>query len=89
MRPDFALAPLGAATLLFLAPAARAVDVTFDGFADFRLVAPADERSWIDGGLGKSRYGEGNSNFQFRRLWAGNGPAHAGAGAGNFVEARP
>jgi hypothetical protein len=65
MRPDFALAFLGAAALLFLGAPARAVDVTFDGFTDFRLVAPADERSWIDGGLGKTRYGDSNFNFQF------------------------
>src|SRR2546423_2772276 len=65
MRPDFALAPIGAAALLLFTPAARAAEVTFDGFADFRLVAPADERSWIDGGLGKLRYGGGDSNFQF------------------------
>jgi hypothetical protein len=47
-----------------LAPA-RAVDLQFDGFVDLRVVLPGEERSWIDGGLGKTRYGDGNSNFQF------------------------
>src|ERR1700731_3018864 len=64
MRRDFALGST-VVVLLFVVPPARALDVTFDGFADFRLVAPAAERSWIDGGLGKSRYGQGDSDFQF------------------------
>jgi hypothetical protein len=64
MRRDFALASI-ILVLLFVALPARAVDVTFDGLADFRLVAPAGERSWINGGLGKLRYGEGDSNLQF------------------------
>src|SRR5579862_3480874 len=65
MRRDFGLAPFAAGALLELTQTAHAVDFTFDGFADFRLVAPAGERAWIDGGLGKTRYGEGDSNFQF------------------------
>ena len=65
MRRDFSRAFLCAVALLCLTQPASAVDFTFDGFADFRLIAPADERSWIDGGLGKTRYGAGDSNFQF------------------------
>lgn len=65
MRRDRALVLAGVAALCVLTRAAYAVDFTFDGFADFRLVAPADERSWINGGLGKDRYGEGDSGFQF------------------------
>jgi hypothetical protein len=56
--------------LLFLALAvfatpARAMDFSYDASVDFRLVAPGDERSWLDGGLGKLRYGEGDSSAQF------------------------
>ena len=47
---------------------AQAMDAGFDGYADFRLVLPTDERSWLEGGLGKTRYGNGDSNFQFAGL---------------------
>lgn len=49
---------------------AYAMDAGIDGYLDVRLVLPADERSWLDGGLGKTRYGEGDSNFQFAELVA-------------------
>jgi hypothetical protein len=65
MRPDRpALAGAALALLVFSEPA-RAVNVQFDGFADFRLVVPGSERSWLDGGLGKLRYGKGDSDTQF------------------------
>lgn len=43
----------------FLAPIAhaQAMEVTFDAYVDARLVVPPDEVSWLDGGLGKTRYG--------------------------------
>jgi hypothetical protein len=44
---------------------AHAIDFEFEGYGDFRLVLPGDQRSWLDGGLGKLRYGRGDSNFQF------------------------
>jgi hypothetical protein len=44
---------------------AQAMDFDFQGYGDFRLVAPSDQRSWLDGGLGKLRYGKGDSDFQF------------------------
>lgn len=44
-----------------LAPAANAVEFTFDGYVDGRLIAPADERGWLDGGLGKTRFGGNDS----------------------------
>lgn len=57
--------------LLILANApAHAIDAGIDGYADIRLVIPSDERSWLEGGLGKLRYGEGDSNFQFAELAA-------------------
>lgn len=52
------------AGLLSTTPAS-AVDFQFDGYADFRLVAPGNERSSFDGGLGKLRYGDSDSNAQF------------------------
>ena len=36
---------------------AAAVDFSFDGYGDLRLVAPSNEVSYLDGGLGKLRYG--------------------------------
>jgi hypothetical protein len=47
------------------APALAQIDYGASGYADFRLVAPSDERSWLQGGLGKTRYGQGDPNFQF------------------------
>jgi hypothetical protein len=44
---------------------ARAVDFGYDAYLDFRLVAPGNERSWFDGGLGKLDYGKGDSPFRF------------------------
>jgi hypothetical protein len=40
-----------------LAPLARAADVDVRGWLDCRLVGRADERSYADGGLGKTRFG--------------------------------
>jgi len=65
MLPRSAGMALGVLVLVFSAAPAFAIDFEFDGFADFRLVAPDGERSWLDGGLGKLRYGDGNSDFQF------------------------
>ncbi|HEY2446164.1 MAG TPA: hypothetical protein VGI20_10530 [Rhizomicrobium sp.] len=65
MRLDFAPAICGVLIFLASLAPARAVDFEYDGFADLRIVAPESERSWLDGGLGKLRYGADNSNFQF------------------------
>lgn len=59
---------------LFAAAPARGIEFQFDGIADFRLVSPGGERSWIEGGLGKLRYGDGDSNFQFGGVY-GQGTA--------------
>lgn len=45
---------------------AQAVEWHFDGYADFRLVVPSNEQSWIDGGFGKLRYGSGDNNPAFK-----------------------
>ena len=39
--------------------AARAMDFTLQAYADFRLVAPPKETTWLNGGLSKFRYGGG------------------------------
>jgi hypothetical protein len=48
---------MGVSALLGLATNAQAMDVTVDAYADVRLVVPPAERSWVDGGLGKFRFG--------------------------------
>jgi len=51
--------------LILASVPAEAASFGLDSYVDFRLIAPGDERSWLDGGLGKLRYGKGDSNFQF------------------------
>jgi hypothetical protein len=48
--------------------AANAVDFHFDGYVDLRVVVPSNQESWMQGELGKLRYGAGDSNFQFAEL---------------------
>ncbi|WP_440224304.1 hypothetical protein ACQQ2N_03575 [Dokdonella sp. MW10] len=48
-----------AAALALLPCAAGAQDIRWQGFLDLRVVAAADERAWPDGGIGKTRYGDG------------------------------
>ncbi|TWB45186.1 hypothetical protein [Nitrospirillum pindoramense] len=57
MRPSHL--PACAAVLLtgLSALPAQAMDIYLNGFADFRTVATSAEKSWLDGGLGKTRYG--------------------------------
>jgi hypothetical protein len=45
--------------LFALARSVGAEDADLHGYLDCRLVAPSSERSWTDGGLGKTRYGGG------------------------------
>jgi hypothetical protein len=54
-----------AATLLLLAAPASAQDWQVHGYVDWRLVAAPDERSWTDGGFGKTRYGDGGTQGRF------------------------
>ncbi|MBI3675464.1 MAG: hypothetical protein HY243_02480 [Proteobacteria bacterium] len=56
---------LALAFLVACAMPTQAAEFRFEGYADFRAVAPSDQRSWMQGGLGKLRYGDGDSNFQF------------------------
>jgi hypothetical protein len=56
-----------AAAIVALLPSAAAAQLDYgaNGYVDLRLVAPGDEVAWLQGGLGKLRYGGGDSNFQF------------------------
>jgi hypothetical protein len=58
------LVSLASVAALVAGPAA-ALDAGYDAFVDVRLVAPPTEPSWEDGGLGKLRYGAGDSSAQF------------------------
>src|ERR1700683_4970803 len=64
MRSGLAL--MAVLVAAFLATDAKAFDLTDDlvisGYADARAVAPADPKTWLEGGLGKFRYG-GAQNF--------------------------
>ncbi len=54
-----------AAGATFAPNAAAAVDFSVDGYADLRVVAPSNQASWQDGGLGKLRFGAGHGNPDF------------------------
>ena len=56
----------GFALLAALAAApAFAQEGALHGWFDYRLVLPSDERSFVDGGLGKTRFGDGDGKPQF------------------------
>src|ERR1700728_1708552 len=44
---------------------ARALDFDVSGYGDARLVASPAMTSWVNGGLGKFRYGGNEGNFRF------------------------
>src|SRR2546423_7935096 len=50
-----------AAVVVCVPAGAGAVDFDIQGYADFRLVAPSNQVSWMDGGLGKLRFGAENA----------------------------
>ncbi|MEO6690361.1 MAG: hypothetical protein ABIS07_10290 [Dokdonella sp.] len=50
---------LGTAVIFALARHAAAEDADLHGYVDCRLVVPSSERSWTEGGLGKTRFGSG------------------------------
>ena len=55
-----------AAGTLGLAPA-RAQSLDVEGYLDLRVADAGDETSWLDGGLGKARFGAGDD------AWSGGG----------------
>src|SRR3954469_12270164 len=52
---------LAATSLVFLSPAARSQEVSFNAMADVRLLQPSNQRSGTDGGLGKLRFNGGSN----------------------------
>jgi hypothetical protein len=52
------------ALLVTLATPARAADFSFQGYGDVRLVAPPATGAYLDGDLGKLRYGDDDEVFQ-------------------------
>jgi len=50
--------------LLTLAAPASAADFSFEGYGDLRLVAPPSSGSYLDGELGKLRFGRDDEVFQ-------------------------
>jgi len=55
---------IAAAITVALASQAAAADFSFNGYADARLIAPSSTGSYLDGDLGKLRYGSGDEVFQ-------------------------
>src|ERR1700735_418450 len=51
--------------LFAVASPARALDFDVSGYGDARLIASPNMTSWVDGGLGKFRYGGNAGNFRF------------------------
>ncbi|HEX4270940.1 MAG TPA: hypothetical protein VHZ32_06120 [Rhizomicrobium sp.] len=60
---------IAAALCAVFSARAQAFDITdgltVTGYGDLRVVAPTDQVSWVKGGLGKLRYGEGDGNARF------------------------
>ncbi|MBV9061799.1 MAG: hypothetical protein JOY77_02590 [Alphaproteobacteria bacterium] len=46
-------------------PALAQIDYGAAGYLDLRLLLPSKETSWLQGGLGKTRYGRRDSDIQF------------------------
>src|SRR2546430_2543546 len=58
LRPSLPILVPILATLATAHGRALAGDLfSLDGFADFSLVRPSDQRDWLEGGLGKTRFG--------------------------------
>jgi hypothetical protein len=45
---------------------AEAVEFHLDGYADLRLIVPSEQESWLNGGLGKTRYGAEENKPELR-----------------------
>jgi hypothetical protein len=65
MRCARHLAVTALAGVLALPGVNFAQDLGLHGYLDGRLVRAPAERSWIDGGLGKTRYGDGGTGLHF------------------------
>jgi hypothetical protein len=60
-RLQAVIASTGAALCLAAAPPLAAQDFTVHGYVELRAAWAGDETSWMDGGLGKTRFGEGDA----------------------------
>jgi hypothetical protein len=59
------------ALLLFAMCQAHAADFSVEGYGDARVIAPADETTWYNGALGKTRWGGDKSpDWQISELFA-------------------
>lgn len=65
-----ALLALAALPVAGMATHAQAQEITFAGLADLRLIRPSDQRSWLDGGLGKLGYAGGSDHAPDFRMAA-------------------
>ena len=57
-----------AAALLFVTGVSDAAEFALHGYGDARLVAPPAQDGYLDGGLGKLRFGDDDANFKFGDL---------------------
>jgi hypothetical protein len=57
---------LAALMVLGSCPSAGAAEFSFDGYADLRMIFPSNQVGWLDGGLGKLRYGSEQNSPDFR-----------------------
>lgn len=57
---------LAAGACLALIGDAKAMEVSFDAYVDLRVVVPPGERGWLDGGLGKFRFGSAQPSPNLR-----------------------
>jgi hypothetical protein len=60
------------AIILCVAAPARAMDFDVSGYGDFRAVSQPVMTDWLQGGLGKFRYGGGDSNLHVQGLIQGD-----------------
>src|SRR5258707_10799947 len=78
----------GCALLPLATSGAHAADFSFDGYGDARVILPPEQRSWLDGGLGKTRWGGGDKpDWEFAELF-GQGRAQITGELSAVVSAR-
>ena len=70
-RPSHVSCAALTAIILSVAAPARALDFDVSGYGDFRAVSQPAMTDWLQGGLGKFRYGGGNSNLHAQGLVQG------------------
>jgi len=53
---------------IVLTTGVNAATIQIEGFADIRLIAPSAQDTYLDGGLGKLRYGEDDANLKLGNI---------------------